>query len=82
VSINDGGPAFPVTENYDRHDNEMPSGMTLRAYIATAAMAAIITKHECHDEMLMSGESGGSHIEASALGAVAYADALIERLNR
>ena len=68
---NDGGPAFPAMAG---SESVRRAGMSVRAYIATEAMAALIVANSrCH----------GPALDADAItgAAVEYADGLIEALN-
>lgn len=71
--INDGGPAFPQTNDSwhgkDRYP-ACPSGMSIRVHFAGQFMAAMLTS-----------PSDETH-ESLAVSAVDAADALIERLKR
>ena len=60
TSYNDGGPVFP---------DEIGDGRSLRAYIATHALAAVILSAPDRFQT-----------ENAAAWAVAFADALLERL--
>lgn len=76
TEIKDGGPAFPAEANCPRHP-----GMTLRAYIATAAMSGILANQKLNDEMEEMSESEGSeYTQAVADQAAEYADALLKAL--
>lgn len=70
-SIDNGGPAFPVTEQTNVHDEHVSwaeSGMTLRDYFAAKAMQAIIANPE----------EGLSYTESAvAENAYVMADAMI-----
>ena len=68
---NDGGPAFP---SYAMKPEQSPYGMSLLAYIATEAMAALIVANSRRDGPAMDADSITD-------AAVLYADGLIEALN-
>lgn len=67
--INDGGPAFPISE----HGLQGYNGMSLRDWFAGLAMQAIIAKHPAE---VVAGSM--NEIDApTAKGAYEYADAMI-----
>lgn len=63
ADINDGGPAFPGTEEHGC--NSGWSGMTLRDYFAAKAMAALLREANSPD--------GSWHVEADASYLIANA---------
>lgn len=75
--INDGGPAFPC----ENPDSPLPfsSGMSIRAYIATAVFPTVIASLGPRDCADRSAEDVRAKV---AVVAVAYADALIAELNK
>lgn len=72
MSINTGGPAFPLF----KEDMHMQQGMTLRDYFAAKAMQAIIAKHPAIDGNL-NEDFVREESDATALGAYDYADAML-----
>lgn len=81
MSKNTGGPAFPCV--YDIHPQpgmarsiNVEEGMTLRAYIATKALAALISRPDKDDV-----KRGSKGVPILAGYAVEYADALIAALD-
>jgi len=80
-NVNDGGPAFPVSEdNYPRG-----YGMTLRAYFAGQAMAGLLANDADGAWTNDDGTVCTTVKEISniiARHSCTYADALIEELNR
>lgn len=84
MSANTGGPAFPSidaelvgisSDGEERFETKAHGGMTLRAYIATEAMQAMITKSSGQDST-----GGAAGVPLIAKYAVEYADALIAAL--
>ncbi len=75
-----GGPAFPQTETItsggESITKSITPGMSLRAYIATEAMAALIA---CPYET-QEGQESRRNADMAALWAIQYADALITKL--
>lgn len=88
---NDGGPAFPVPTIFNPHSGEPMhtgaywdgNGMTMRAYIATAALSNMEMKHDGRYNNA-DRSSGFPELEAKwlATAAVRYADALIAELGK
>ncbi len=78
---NDGGPAFPMTQHFDQHDNEMPAGMSLRGYFAAAIAPRLAPDYPPPD---YPPPDGGYMTKAYwdnvAYECVAFADALIAAL--
>ena len=93
MKTNDGGPAFPVqTRHVDEitnnngepvatvtRDTGFITGMSLRAYIATAALPSMIGLINQRDIERMQPEQMHA---TCAVGAVLFADALIAELNK
>ena len=82
MTIDPNSPAFPVLSP-DFEDGVVHPGMSLRAYIATAAFAALIgdetyrrTAAKLADDMKK------SLLQVIAQASVAYADSLIEELGK
>lgn len=69
MTTNDGGPAFPCI--YERVGEDQCQGMSMRAYIATHALAG----------MLASDASEGDEADF-ARWSVEYADALLAELGK
>ncbi len=69
---NDGGPAFPMTQHFDQHDNEMPAGMSLRDYFAGQVLAGITLPGPFTDECAVT----------TANKAYRYADAMLAERGR
>lgn len=74
MSVNDGGPAFPVTENEKQMLITRP-GMTLRDYFAAAALTGCMTG---------AGEDGVTDRDAPMIAEYCYrlADALLAERGR
>ena len=72
--INNGGPAFPLHDEgqADPLQREHHSGMSVRTYIATAAMAALLSR----EDTIANGAEELMHRELSRL-AYQQADAMI-----
>jgi len=78
--INEGGPAFPINaKDWRDIPNHPAPGMSLRAYIATKAMQALINTTTQAD---VAKYNGAELREATARGACAFADALIAELGK
>lgn len=75
---NDGGPAFPLTDLRGVTELGYSDGMSLRAYIATQAMAALIISNPQvpHDY------DSACVRKAFSESALVFADGLIEELNK
>ena len=77
-TINDGGPALPVTFEGGKNNGETPyfaEGMSLRAYFAGQAMAGFCSMHD--ETGLWSWDANDAAKEA-----VRCADALIAELSK
>lgn len=76
---NTGGPAFPLAYQHERVGGGIitcqQDGMSLRAYIATAALQGIVTATAMITDQVYSPQD-------RAREAVLYADALIAELNK
>jgi hypothetical protein len=72
--INNGGPAFPFHDEgqADPLQREHHSGMSVRTYIATAAMAALLSR----EDTICNGAEAVMHRELARL-AYQQADAMI-----
>lgn len=75
--------AFPLVEKaWDGTVFQKATGMTLRQYFAGKAMAAIISKHAALKPTTGPGKDAAWDVpRLTAIGAVAYADALIAALD-
>ncbi len=72
--MNPTDPAFPPSDSF------RPQGMDLRTYMATAFMASFASRVELLDGVLRCAITD-ENMKIDVNNAVAYADALIERLN-
>jgi len=74
----DGGPAFPAHPHQKGSDYEKYAGISLRAYIATAALQGILAQGGLGNLQDVADRTRGGGIEVSA--AIAFADKLIAEL--
>jgi len=74
-----GGPAFPLGDFEWNKANAHNNGMTLRTYIATAAMQGLLADHKDHSDEVADGETCP---QTTARLSVEHADALIAELSK
>ena len=80
MKTNDGGPAFPVIRMPLDPDTILNRpGMSLKAYIATAALAGWASGRNIRSDVSF---TGATHHQQVASECVLYADALIAELNK
>jgi len=80
---NDGGPAFPLNGHVDSAGNfvELPTeGMTLRDYLAAAALTGLLSAYGSHAKK----DSDGALMISASVARAAYdtADAMLAERNR
>jgi hypothetical protein len=77
--INDGGPAFPHTTQWDGITPAINhNGMTLRDYFAAAALQAIISSALSEGTKTMYNIRKPDFLECLSLDAYAHADAMLK----
>ncbi len=79
MSANGAMPIHPIS---DLNAHPGPMGLTKREAFAMAAMQAIISTGEAGDKADYTGTSEGTWGETVAINAVAYADALLAKLEK
>lgn len=86
--VDDGGPAFPVdcwSNPNDSNNSTWQSGMSLRAYVATKQMAAMLSRNGVYNDITEDGvplNEQGWYFDQCAKCAVKAADALLAELSK
>ena len=74
----DGGPAFPVTEYFDRFEKLNETGMTLRDWFAGKVISGLLENKDMVKAMIETGRNRDMAVtEVAAASAYDYADAML-----